>query len=137
MRLNEPPPDLEADCIRLLRTSAGAHMVVATVPATSDASMCVLTSSWKLVFLSSRPLAAVYLRSHITRQLFFFFLFFFGSQAVGPSHQKNRKETSKTHGAIWPTFINTLLMTVAPSPLPKVTHPSSRTILTSPRRASG
>lgn len=57
----EEPPAFEADWIRLLSTSAGAQMVVATVPAISEASMCVLTSSWRLVLARRRLLAAVYL----------------------------------------------------------------------------
>lgn len=58
--LTGDPPDLDADCILLLSTSAGAQMVVATVPAMSEASMCVRTSSSRLVRARIIFFAAVY-----------------------------------------------------------------------------
>lgn len=51
--------DWEADWRRDLRTSAGAQMVVATVPAAREASMCVFTSSWRGVLVRRRDLTAV------------------------------------------------------------------------------
>lgn len=41
------PAAAEALWIRLLRTSAGAQIVVATVPATRDERKCVRTSSFR------------------------------------------------------------------------------------------
>lgn len=54
-----PAPALLAAWTRLLSTSAGAQMVVATVPATRLDSMCVLTSSCSGVFARRARLAAV------------------------------------------------------------------------------
>lgn len=58
----DEPPALEAAWMRLLSTSAGAQIVVATVPAMSEESMCVLTSSCSLVLERRRLFAAVYLK---------------------------------------------------------------------------
>lgn len=58
---DEPAPALLAAWMRLLRTSAGAQMVVATVPATRLESMCVFMSSCREVFARRARLAAVYL----------------------------------------------------------------------------
>lgn len=58
---DEPAPALLAAWTRLLSTSAGAQMVVATVPATRLDSMCVFTSSCNEVFARRARLAAVYL----------------------------------------------------------------------------
>jgi len=54
---------LAALCILLFSTSAGAHAVVATVPAKSEASACVRISSGRLVRERMARLAAAYLGS--------------------------------------------------------------------------
>lgn len=119
---SEAPPALEAAWILLLSTSAGAQIVVATVPAISEASICVRTSSPRLVLRNRNSLAAAYLLA--PRQL-------------STHHTSLSGIPKKTHGAIWPTFINTLRTTVAPSPLPNAAGPSSRAIRARPRNASG
>ena len=50
-------------CNLLFSTSAGAHTVVATVPATREAIMCVgmPSDSFNVLFESSLPFAEVYL----------------------------------------------------------------------------
>lgn len=55
------PDDADALCILLLRTSAGAQMVVATVPATRDARKCVRMSSCNLAVDTKYCFAAEYL----------------------------------------------------------------------------
>lgn len=162
----DEPPALLAACTRLLSTSAGAQMVVATVPATRLDSMWVLTSSCRAVLARRERFAAVYLYGRDK----WYLLGRDPGQRLwalicdkSPSTTTNTattttttatvpvqyrtgqeriegdktEEKEKAYGAICPTFIRTDRTTVGPSPRANVPKPSSRAIRHSPRTASG